>query len=94
MLPADSLLLVNGSIKLHPEALPWFGVELLTSDLTGLPQVSDIEAVTQEGIILVSWKAPDQPISGYMIDYTHDGHRYLWTETKYTNVTLCGGLHR
>lgn len=70
-----------------------YGAEPLTSDSTGLPQVSDIEASTHEGIILVSWKAPDQPVSGYMIDYAHDGHHYHWKETRHTNVTLNGGLH-
>lgn len=74
--------------------LPRFGADLSTSGSTGLPQVSDIEALTRKGIILVNWKAPDQPVSGYIIDYTHDGHHYHWKETKHTNVTLCGGLHR
>lgn len=88
-----SLLPINGRIKLEPGARPPFGAELSTSDSTGLPQVSDIEARTHEGVILVSWKAPDQPVSGYMIDYTHDGRRYHWKETKRTNVALSGGRH-
>ncbi|XP_035534941.1 interleukin-31 receptor subunit alpha-like isoform X2 [Morone saxatilis] len=53
-----------------------------------LPRVTDIQTSTFEGAILVSWKAPQQPVSGYMIDYTHNGNQYSWKETKYTNATL------
>ncbi|XP_074541367.1 interleukin-6 receptor subunit beta-like [Halichoeres trimaculatus] len=53
-----------------------------------LPEVTDIQASTLEGVILVSWKAPVQPVSGYVIDYTHDGNQYHWKESKYTNITL------
>ncbi|XP_034554741.1 interleukin-31 receptor subunit alpha-like [Notolabrus celidotus] len=53
-----------------------------------LPQVTDIQTSTLEGVILVSWKAPVQPVSGYMIDYTHDGNQYSWKESEYTNITL------
>ncbi|XP_070781461.1 interleukin-31 receptor subunit alpha-like [Enoplosus armatus] len=53
-----------------------------------LPQVTDIQTSTLEGVILVSWKAPGQPVSGYMIDYTHNGNQYYWKESKYTNATL------
>nr|XP_046229269.1 interleukin-6 receptor subunit beta-like [Scatophagus argus] len=53
-----------------------------------LPQVTDIQATTLEGVILVSWKAPAQPVSGYVIDYTHNGNQNYWKETKYTNATL------
>ncbi|XP_044024261.1 interleukin-31 receptor subunit alpha-like isoform X2 [Siniperca chuatsi] len=53
-----------------------------------LPQVTDIQTSTLKGRILVSWKAPVQPVSGYMIDYTHNGNQYQWKESKYTNATL------
>ncbi|TMS11963.1 Granulocyte colony-stimulating factor receptor [Larimichthys crocea] len=53
-----------------------------------LPQVTDIQTSTHEGSILVNWKAPLQPVRGYMIDYTHNGNQYYWKETEYTNVTL------
>ncbi|KAI3364175.1 hypothetical protein L3Q82_010986 [Scortum barcoo] len=53
-----------------------------------LPQVTDIQTSTLGGIILVSWKAPVQPVSGYVIDYTHNGHWCYWKESKYTNATL------
>ncbi|XP_041661422.1 interleukin-31 receptor subunit alpha-like [Cheilinus undulatus] len=53
-----------------------------------LPQVTDIQTSTLEGVIQVTWKAPAQPVSGYMIDYTHEGNQYYWKESKYTNVTL------
>ncbi|TKS76287.1 mRNA-capping enzyme [Collichthys lucidus] len=53
-----------------------------------LPQVTDIQTSTHEGSILVSWKAPLQPVRGYMIDYTHNGNQYYWKETEYTNATL------
>lgn len=65
---------------------------LITSHLAGLPQVTDIQTSTHEGSILVSWKAPLQPVRGYMIDYTHNGNQYYWKETKYTNATLFGRL--
>lgn len=53
-----------------------------------VPQVTDIHSSTLDGMILVSWKAPVQPVSGYMLDYTHNGNQYHWKETKYTNATL------
>ncbi|XP_047429023.1 interleukin-6 receptor subunit beta-like [Mugil cephalus] len=55
---------------------------------TGLPRVTDIQTSTSDGNILISWKAPAQPVSGYMIDWTHDGNQYHWNESKYTNATL------
>ncbi|XP_041814733.1 interleukin-31 receptor subunit alpha-like [Chelmon rostratus] len=53
-----------------------------------LPRVTDIRTSTLERVILVSWKAHAQPVSGYMIDYTHDGNQYHWKQTTYTNATL------
>ncbi|XP_040920253.1 interleukin-31 receptor subunit alpha-like [Toxotes jaculatrix] len=53
-----------------------------------LPQVTEIQTSTAEGVILVSWKAPAQPVRGYMIDWTHNGNQYRWKESKYTNTTL------
>uniref|UniRef100_A0A3P8SKH3 Interleukin 12 receptor, beta 2a n=1 Tax=Amphiprion percula TaxID=161767 RepID=A0A3P8SKH3_AMPPE len=53
-----------------------------------LPQVTDIQTSTYEGVILVSWKAPIQPVSGYMVDWTHSGNQIYWKETNYTNATL------
>ncbi|KAM6991733.1 interleukin-6 receptor subunit beta-like [Tautogolabrus adspersus] len=53
-----------------------------------LPQVTDIQTTTLEGVIQISWKAPVQPARGYMIDYTHNGYQYYWKESTYTNVTL------
>lgn len=53
-----------------------------------LPQVTDIQTSTYEGVILVSWEALTHPVSGYMIDWTHDGNQYHWEESKYTNTTL------
>lgn len=62
--------------------------------MAGLPQVTDIQTSTLEGIILVSWKAPVRPVSGYMIDYTHNENQYYWKETEHTNTTLFGRLER
>ncbi|XP_076011052.1 interleukin-6 receptor subunit beta-like isoform X2 [Genypterus blacodes] len=53
-----------------------------------LSQVSDIQTLSMEGDILVRWEAPLQPVSGYVIDWTHDGVEYFWKESKYTYVTL------
>ncbi|XP_069564641.1 interleukin-6 receptor subunit beta-like isoform X1 [Brachyistius frenatus] len=53
-----------------------------------LPQVTDIQTSAHKGVILVSWKAPVQPVSGYMIDWSHDGNQYYWKESKHTNATL------
>ncbi|XP_070843562.1 interleukin-31 receptor subunit alpha-like [Chaetodon trifascialis] len=53
-----------------------------------LPQVTDIQTSTSEGVILVSWRAPAQPVSGYVVDYTHNGNEYYWKQTEYTNATL------
>lgn len=44
-------------------------------------------------MILLSWKAPKQPFSGYyMIDWTHNGEEYNWMKTSFTNATLFGRL--
>lgn len=58
----------------------------------GLPEVTDIQTSTLKGVLLVSWKAPVQPVSGYMIEYTHDGNQYHWKESINTNITLTGRL--
>lgn len=59
-----------------------------------LPQVTDMQTSTDEGVILVSWKAPIQPVSGYMVDWTHNGNQIYWKETNYTNTTLSGLLDK
>ncbi|XP_035851389.1 interleukin-6 receptor subunit beta-like isoform X2 [Sander lucioperca] len=59
-----------------------------------LPQVTDIQTSTLEGVILVSWKAPIQPVSGYMIDWTHNGNQYQWKESNDTNTTLSNLLDK
>ncbi|XP_060947787.1 interleukin-31 receptor subunit alpha-like [Limanda limanda] len=53
-----------------------------------LPQVTEIQTSAEEGVILVSWTAPVQPVRGYMIHWTHDGNQYYWNETTYTNTSL------
>ncbi|KAM6906097.1 interleukin-6 receptor subunit beta-like [Lycodopsis pacificus] len=53
-----------------------------------LPQVTDIQTSTLEGVLLVSWKASPEPVTGYMIDWTHDGNQYYWKESNCTNTTL------
>ncbi|KAF1376788.1 hypothetical protein PFLUV_G00215080 [Perca fluviatilis] len=59
-----------------------------------LPQVTDIQTSTLEGVILVSWKAPIQPVSGYMIDWTHNGNQYQWKESNDTNTALSNLLDK
>ncbi|XP_056150113.1 interleukin-31 receptor subunit alpha-like [Lampris incognitus] len=53
-----------------------------------LPEVSGIQTSISDGKILVSWKAPNRHVSGYMVDWTHDGVTYFWKESRYTNTTL------
>ncbi|XP_056261264.1 interleukin-6 receptor subunit beta-like [Seriola aureovittata] len=53
-----------------------------------LPQVTEVQTSTMEGVILVSWKPPVQPVRCYMIDWTHSGNQYNWKESKYTNTSL------
>ncbi|XP_030261833.1 interleukin-31 receptor subunit alpha-like isoform X2 [Sparus aurata] len=60
-----------------------------------LPEVTGIQTnSTPEGVIRLSWKAPAQPVSGFMIDYTHDGKQYYWKETKDTHASLDGLLDK
>ncbi|XP_034017949.1 interleukin-6 receptor subunit beta-like [Thalassophryne amazonica] len=59
-----------------------------------LPQVSDIQTWSHEGVIVINWKAPDQRVSGYMIDWTHNGKQYYWKETEHTNTTLFALLNQ
>ncbi|XP_068198354.1 interleukin-6 receptor subunit beta-like isoform X2 [Antennarius striatus] len=53
-----------------------------------LPGVTDIQTSTMGGAVVVSWNAPLQEVSGYVIDYSHDGDQFYWKETHYTNATL------
>ncbi|XP_056284835.1 interleukin-31 receptor subunit alpha-like [Pseudoliparis swirei] len=55
-----------------------------------LPQVTDIQTSTLEGDILVRWKASIEPVTGYVIDWTHGGNKYFWKESNGTNTTLSG----
>ncbi|XP_013765808.1 interleukin-31 receptor subunit alpha-like isoform X3 [Pundamilia nyererei] len=55
-----------------------------------LPQVTNIQTLSDDKVIKVSWMAPMQPVSGYKIDWTQDGSQYHWKESEYTNVTLSG----
>ncbi|TNN52388.1 Interleukin-31 receptor subunit alpha [Liparis tanakae] len=55
-----------------------------------LPQVTDIQTSTLEGDILVRWKASIEPVTGYVIDWTHGGNEYFWKESNGTNTTLSG----
>ncbi|KAM3603129.1 uncharacterized protein V6R79_017003 [Siganus canaliculatus] len=59
-----------------------------------LPRVTDIQTSALGGVMLVRWKAPAEPITGYMVDYTHDRSQYRWEETPYPNVTLFGLLDK
>ncbi|XP_062293274.1 interleukin-31 receptor subunit alpha-like [Scomber scombrus] len=59
-----------------------------------LPQVTDMKASSLDGVVLVRWKAPLEPVSGYMIDWTHNGNQYYWKQSKYTNITLFDLLHK
>lgn len=61
---------------------------------TGLPQVTDIQTSAREGDVKVSWMAPAQPVSGYVIDWTHNGKQYNWMKSAFTNATLFGMLDR
>ncbi|XP_071323858.1 interleukin-31 receptor subunit alpha-like isoform X2 [Trachinotus anak] len=58
------------------------------------PQVTEIQTSTTDGVLLISWKPPDQPVRGYMVDWTHNGNQYYWKESKYTNTTLTGLLKK
>jgi len=62
------------------------------SHWAGLPQVTDIQTSTLEGDILVRWKASIEPVTGYVIDWTHGGNKYFWKESNGTNTTLSGRL--
>ncbi|XP_054604047.2 interleukin-31 receptor subunit alpha isoform X2 [Nothobranchius furzeri] len=55
-----------------------------------LPRVADIRASAHEGVIGVSWTAPALPVSGYIIDWTHNGSQYNWEKSTSTNATLLG----
>uniref|UniRef100_A0A665WPU6 Fibronectin type-III domain-containing protein n=1 Tax=Echeneis naucrates TaxID=173247 RepID=A0A665WPU6_ECHNA len=59
-----------------------------------LPQATEIQTSTLNGEILISWKPPDVPVRGYMIDWTHNGNQYYWKESKYTHTTLTDLLDR
>ncbi|XP_077409324.1 interleukin-6 receptor subunit beta-like [Vanacampus margaritifer] len=60
----------------------------------GLPQVTNVQTSTLKGVIYVSWDAPSQLVRGYMIDWTHDGHRFHWKESNSTSTKLSGLRHK
>ncbi|XP_053736756.1 interleukin-31 receptor subunit alpha-like [Synchiropus splendidus] len=53
------------------------------------PRVSDLQTWTGNGSILVSWSPPPGLVTGYMVDWTHDGIQYHWNRTSSLNFTLC-----
>ncbi|CAN9507897.1 unnamed protein product [Ophioblennius macclurei] len=53
-----------------------------------LPQVTDIQTSARDGGILVSWRAPNQTVSGYMIDWTNNGNQYFWEESRHASANL------
>ncbi|CAL8314470.1 unnamed protein product [Lota lota] len=53
-----------------------------------LPQVSHIQASAHGGVIQVSWQAPRQNVSGYIVDWTYDGKTYFWKRTNHTVTKL------
>uniref|UniRef100_A0A096MBL2 Interleukin-31 receptor subunit alpha-like n=1 Tax=Poecilia formosa TaxID=48698 RepID=A0A096MBL2_POEFO len=57
-----------------------------------LPEVWSIKTTKSRmrGVIQVSWNVSEKPVSSYIIDWTHDGCRYFWKETTFTNATLFG----
>ncbi|XP_013875442.1 interleukin-31 receptor subunit alpha isoform X2 [Austrofundulus limnaeus] len=59
-----------------------------------LPQITDIQTSEREGDIQVSWMAPAQPVSGYIIDWTHNGKQYNWMRSAFTNATLFDLVNR
>ena len=59
-----------------------------------LPQVSHIQASAHGGVIQVSWHAPHQNVSGYIVDWTDDGKTYFWKRSNHTETKLYGGLKR
>ncbi|XP_028997493.1 interleukin-6 receptor subunit beta-like isoform X2 [Betta splendens] len=59
-----------------------------------LPQVTDVRTSSLNGAILVTWSAPAQPVSGYVVDWTHRGHRFDWTESGTTSAALSGLLDK
>ncbi|XP_057679579.1 interleukin-31 receptor subunit alpha-like isoform X2 [Corythoichthys intestinalis] len=61
---------------------------------TGLPQVSNMQTSTIQGVISLCWDAPSPLVRGYMIDWTHDGYEYYWKESNCTSTTLEGLLDK
>ncbi|XP_054617660.1 interleukin-6 receptor subunit beta-like isoform X2 [Dunckerocampus dactyliophorus] len=59
-----------------------------------LPRVANVQTSSRQGVIHVSWDAPAQTVTGYMIDWTHDGHQYSWMETNSTSMSLFGLLEK
>nr|XP_061843229.1 interleukin-31 receptor subunit alpha-like isoform X3 [Nerophis lumbriciformis] len=55
-----------------------------------LPQVANVQTWSLRGVIHIRWDAPIQAVSGYLIDWTHDGHQYYWKESSSTNTSLFG----
>ncbi|XP_061742862.1 interleukin-31 receptor subunit alpha-like isoform X2 [Nerophis ophidion] len=59
-----------------------------------LPQVANLQTWSLRGEINISWDAPAQSVSGYMIDWTHDGQQYYWKESSSTITSLSGLLNK
>ncbi|XP_061843228.2 interleukin-6 receptor subunit beta-like [Nerophis lumbriciformis] len=59
-----------------------------------LPQVANVQTRSLRGVIHIRWDAPIEAVSGYLIDWTHDGHQYYWKESSSTNTSLFGLLNK
>uniref|UniRef100_A0A8D2ZIV4 Fibronectin type-III domain-containing protein n=1 Tax=Scophthalmus maximus TaxID=52904 RepID=A0A8D2ZIV4_SCOMX len=68
----------------------WIAEDSVYVPATGesLPRVTGVRTSAVGGVVLINWKAPAQPVRVYVIDWTHDGNRYYWKESGYTNTSL------
>ncbi|KAK7879670.1 hypothetical protein WMY93_033623, partial [Mugilogobius chulae] len=52
--------------------------------------VNSVEVKRDEDGLVVGWTAPAQTVSGYVVDWTHDGDDFEWRRTKSTLIRLHG----
>uniref|UniRef100_A0A8C6SM91 Fibronectin type-III domain-containing protein n=1 Tax=Neogobius melanostomus TaxID=47308 RepID=A0A8C6SM91_9GOBI len=52
--------------------------------------VKNIDTKHELNGLIVHWTAPSQPVTGYVIDWTHSGNEFDWKRTEFTNATLQG----
>uniref|UniRef100_A0A8C6SM79 Fibronectin type-III domain-containing protein n=1 Tax=Neogobius melanostomus TaxID=47308 RepID=A0A8C6SM79_9GOBI len=83
----------NVSVRCALDQAPWSywsPNKTVLTKLKSLFYVKNIDTKHELNGLIVHWTAPSQPVTGYVIDWTHSGNEFDWKRTEFTNATLQG----